>query len=118
MSSYELVVGKPVVQKNPKNTYLLEIEVMHGDGDNYQIINLDFKERKLLQVLPVLEELETNGRKYHREYRIIDGFGDLLQEDWPYDCTSEDYLAGYVKHKLFWYNEDGIKHNVKVKKVD
>lgn len=115
MLNTKLFIGSKIEQ--PKNVYLLDIELMHGDGDAYTHIELKFEDvdaekEKLITILDILGKL--GGYDHFRKYHCVEGFNELLHEDWDRDSTCEDYLASYDGYKLYYLNEDGEKFNVKV----
>lgn len=112
MLNTKLFIGSKVEQ--PKNIYLLDIEMMHGDADAYTHLEFKFEDadkNELIVILDILGQLiPWECERYHK----IQGFSELLQDDWDSDATCEEFLASYAGYELYYFNQDGEKFNVKV----
>jgi hypothetical protein len=108
----KLFIGSKIEQ--PRNIYLLDIKLMHGDADVYTHLELKFKDvekNELIATIDVLSQLiPWDYERYHK----IQGFSELLSDDWNSDVTCDEFLASYDRHELYYFNQDGEKFNVKV----
>jgi hypothetical protein len=114
MLNTKFFIGSKV--KQPKNVYLLDIKLMHGDADAYTHLELEFIEKEKHELIAILDILsQLGGHQNYRKYHNVQGFDELLYYDWDLDSTCDGmYLASYDGYKLYYFNEDGEKFNVKV----
>jgi hypothetical protein len=132
---------KFIIDENPikeeRNGYLLVVETMRGDGDDYNTIEVGaFNDNQLgllEEVIKVCDEMikaYPHGRCGRDTYDHIEGFKrwftdnykgntediqDVAPFEWTYDCDCweiQDSIEGY---ELF-YLKDGNRYNVKIKK--
>jgi hypothetical protein len=139
----EFIIGKKIAQTNPKNKYAVEIELMHGDADLYTkeqvLIDATSSEKLILleELVTLLNQLKKVPSGYSQKYESNELFlkwfsedSDLTDEeydaftavvdtfDWSGDKTCDGmYLAKLYSYKIFYYDQDGQKLNVKVKGV-
>lgn len=138
---FDLVVATPVVKKQPKNLYRIDVEFMHGDADGETHVKFDFNgtnpnEREdewdptmdeVLTYLAAFFSLEWNaGCDFCQEGAVkeetLAKFG--LDEDargrieeagmWEGDITCEGYQARPMNAKVTYFNEFGVEHQVEV----
>lgn len=111
-------IGKPVVIKNPKSVYVLEFEVMHGDADGYSTEVWEYSESRkndFIETLKVFKEIEKVKNGYEEEhYPEIEGYNEYVSENWPSDHTCSDYPAALQEYKIYYYDENGVKHHVEL----
>lgn len=113
-----LSIGDIVDLPVPTNMYVLDVEIMHGDADLYQNIQFEASSiKEAVEYVALFDDMLAaypNGRggsdKY--SYHNVEGFVDLLSEDWPRDVTCEDIEASIDSYKMYWYNALGVKHEV------
>lgn len=116
----ELKILEPVKINNPKNIFKLQFKVMHGDGDGYTEEEWGFKENEKEDLITIIKAFEIM-LKLRSGYEDVDypnvpGFKELMEEEWPLDYTSDSYPATLQNYEVFYFNNEGIKHNVKVEK--
>lgn len=112
MLKAEFFIGQEIL--NPTDVYSLTIDLMHGDADAYSSFELQFEkseEQELTVILGILREI---GKvRWERDYHNIEGFYELLRNDWQGDSTCDgEYLASYNGHSLVYFNNDGKKFEV------
>jgi hypothetical protein len=135
MSDFELVVGAKVPVKTNKEGYRLIVNVMHGDGDKHEDMEMTFGQngmsrggRKLTDCLKFFRaygEIGWNTRcdtdtcllkrvaiECGLDTEIVDSIYDGF---FPGDVTNNgSSLAMPVKLTVVYYDEDGVKYNVDV----
>ncbi|MDF2534011.1 MAG: Phi14:2 [Bacillales bacterium] len=117
----ELEISKEVPQElRPSDVYELVVRVMHGDADHFD--NLTFiaeTQSEVKQYINLFDNMLNeypNGRGGGDNYYHIEGFDKLLESDWPWDVTDEDSQAGIKSYKVYYYDEDSKKFEVKIKR--
>ena len=113
-----LSIGDIVDLPVPTNVYVLEVRIMHGDADLYQTIHFDApSQEEAIEYIGLFDNMLAaypHGRGGSEEYSYhnVEGFENLLDEDWPRDVTCEDTEASIDSYKVYWYNPLGVKHEV------
>lgn len=114
-----------------RDTYVAEVRFMHGDADDETVHRVALVDLDGVYDLIQFDK-EWNSLEYRAARNIIDGkdnaglmglpgfktvFPDGL-EDWPQDNTTWDLvperIAQYIGYSLFWYDGNGLKHNVEI----
>ncbi len=120
----ELHIGKPVKAKaTPRGQYVLVVEHMHGDADAYTKTKHSFKADQvpaLLAYLAFLDRLESGVSDVDEEFEKVwppfvgKGLGEDMLEG---DCTTDHSSSAFPElKKLTWFDDDGVEHEVKIKK--
>lgn len=127
--SIEIQVGKPSPVEAHRNTFELIVEYMHGDADGttYQTFYYPHPaltgqlESDMIGVVAALgedrDEVVEAIRTAYQEAGVdnaeleAERIGDQLYEG---DITCDGERATLVDSELFFYNEDGVKHDVTV----
>lgn len=135
-----IAIGKKVLV--PIDSYVVEIETMYGDADGYgKIIVGDFKKGEesyledLLKTCNRMKDEYPYGRGGGENYNHVEGFNkwfdidDTTEEEyeaiperikndlstyWEYDPQGDGTHASYDGHKVFYYDENGVKYKVSV----
>lgn len=125
-------IGERIPPKEtPKNTVMLWVEWMHGDGDMYNDENIDFSldnSRRVESFLALMKGIKVlDGFHVHGDWRdfkaklrrsgLTDRESDITRDYWQYDSTGGDgdYPAHLVQYKLSYFDSDGIERKVKMK---
>jgi hypothetical protein len=117
----QFIVGAPVHERKKLNVFELVIRTMEGDADDTHYVNIEIKaddNDTLTKYIELLDRMSVCNVYYAGGtpgYSHVDGFKDLLMEDWPYECNSgiADSLEDY---KIFFYTSEGLKHNVEIRR--
>lgn len=137
----KLVIGKPVLNKQPKNAWRLHVRVMHGDADHYDTRITDFYKQPTpktyeepeanlelyLQMLVAFFKLSWNAgsdmdvvreaiEKVGKWLKPHDEyFTDLWQELVGSDITTDhQFWARPEKAWITYFDENSIEHEVKI----
>lgn len=120
------IIDKVKVPEVPIDAYMVEVSIMHGDADHYDTLKLgpyqDDKEIDVDLLHEIVNVLEAMGKAFpsgrggtpEYSYRKVDGFEELLADEWPHDITCWGSEASFAGYKVYYYDESGIKYNVKV----
>lgn len=136
-----LITGASSVP-NYRNAFVVECEAMYGDGDGYETVKLgpfikDEDEDLLGECVHFCNRMEAaypHGRGGDARYDHVDGFDkwfnvDNMEEeeynklsakeqnlssDWPYQPDGYGTQASFQGHKVYYYDETGVKFDVKV----
>ena len=139
MSEFDLVVVKAVKpNKNPKNTYRVQVKFMHGDADGETVKMKDFPidvvreeyEPSIDEILTYLKaffSLDCNARyafcmgkrgvkeKVLYEAGLDDDAIDRCEEDflWEGDVTADhQFQASPVEAKITYFDANGVEFEV------
>jgi len=114
-----LVKLTPIPTKNnPKNKYIVVLNVMHGDADKYEDIEITCKnsadfEKKMLAVTNQPLEGSAGGDEAEYKKWCEDNFGEgYIPHDCIYRCTGN--LVKVKSIEGFYYNEYGIKFHAEL----
>jgi hypothetical protein len=110
-------IGKPIKTRNPKNKYLIIAEAMHGDADKYEKVEIGPFSKSQIKEIEAIINLFKKMKKYDCDpngYYNIEGFEEFYSDCWPSDCTCCDYPASFKSYEIFFFDENGIKYQVKV----
>jgi hypothetical protein len=116
----QLTPGKAVVANHPRNAYVLFVELMHGDADDYSTIkfgpfapgNTEDLEATLRIVEATRELNRTDWNNAESRYPAIPGWEDHIGEEWLKDNEHMDDLAKYESHHIRFFDEQGQEHEV------
>ena len=118
----KLVIGEPIADRNPRDTYVLCLKVMHGDADGYstheimRVANDEFDLEDLYEALKVIDKtVDLNDQD---EISGIIGVNKALEQNWPYDnvynAGGEGIRASYEGHWVRYFDKAGQEFSVKV----
>lgn len=120
----EIVIGKPVNNKVCKNTYQLVVEYMHGDADGYttkdktypvsniEQLKLDIVALTAVDDRDTVEDDVIVAFTSHGVTGDLDELYDAFRDNWfEGDITYEGEWAAVSSVTLFYFDEDGVKHN-------
>lgn len=117
----QFIVGSPVHEVKKLSMYELIIDTMEGDADDYHQIVLTFKkgeEDKLAEIVVLLNKIEqdgyTHGRYTKPGYRHVEGFEELLGDEWPCD-HAYGIQDSFCRYTLYFYDSGGVKCTVDIK---
>lgn len=134
-----LTTGNPIPQNNPKSSYRLTINHMHGDADANTTNSFLFKAKdvdkepeyglnlfELIEVLNYFDNL-THGYKCdfcyssgkRRSLMTAAGFKDrvidLITDYMESDCTNDgNTLAMFDGWAVTWFDPNGVEHEVNI----
>jgi hypothetical protein len=138
MNDFKLTIGNPIPMKiNPSETFELTVSYMHGDADSYskeswRFLNLDdyqnehsakFTLRAALDILTKYKKADMSslgGIGYSELAKVLDISPDVIDaasncDFFPGDCTCDHQcMAMFDGYELVWWDENRIKHEVKV----
>ena len=121
---------EPVSDSVPRSTFVLTVEAMHGDADQYTTKSYSYDEDdecglgEMVKLVCaafnmgfdvrnpdfVVQELTEVGKDFNMKYPS-DMYVDLV----GYDVTSDgNYLASPVKLSIVWYDSTGVKYPVDI----
>lgn len=119
-----LLVGESISTRNPKDTYVLCLKVMHGDADGYstheimRVPNDEFDLEELYDALRVIDSVTDEDDQEKIPDLIKDN--KKLALNWPQDVvyvnSGDGTLASYEGHWVRYYDKDGHEFSVKVEK--
>lgn len=128
------IIEDPVEITTPKNAFVVEVTVMHGDADKYETIQIgpftDEQLNWLEQAIIVTRNLiKTNSRKYDNVEGYDLWFSGCLPNKYDYrdpiiktisylpnDCTCDGCCkAGVEKYEVYYYDENNVKYHVSYK---
>lgn len=114
----QITIGAPLTDKNPRNAYVLYVNLMHGDADAYSTIKFgpyvaddDFEVTDLEARIKVLKKMDGVDSDTFKDW---DDFRKLLSGEWPSDTTCDDYLASYEDHYVRFFDKNGVEFQTKV----
>ena len=99
-----------------KSKYQVVVDTMTGDGDDYHSFNVYFDENQISDLqryiiyCEVLQNQYPNGRGGCDDYEL-DFFEEYFSDDWYHYEDMQDSMEDY---SVYYYDEDGIKYDVKV----
>ena len=119
----------------PKNTYIIEFEVMHGDADKYESIEVEFKNKEYFiemynffdSIINMDSDGETDTRltidnaHMHKmeeieNQNIENDERQEALEEWPGDCTCDgQYMTPIQSIDGRYYDENGREFRVTFK---
>jgi len=126
--------SEPISDSVPRNTFVLTVEVMHGDADQYTTESYSYSkddERGLGEMVKLVyavfnmrdgahettlveQELAEVGKDFKMEYPS-DMYIDLV----GYDVTTNgNFLAVPEKLSIVWYDSMGVKYPVDIELDD
>ena len=131
----EIKILKPIENEISKNCYKFIISFMFGDADGYDEVELEvdkdnpylerfinFLERcKTFDADNSWDELEDAWLFVEQAYPD-DSEQELEMEEadimfgWLYDVAREGYMASFDGYEVTFFNEQGVEHNVRIKK--
>ncbi|MDF2534010.1 MAG: hypothetical protein K0R18_167 [Bacillales bacterium] len=114
-----LKIGKVIPTEQIKNVYEIKVNIMHGDADHYEDLTFHLEtEDEVNQYIDLLDRMEAeypHGRGGGDDYDHLDGFNELLGDDWPGDVTSDSmYQASMDGYVVTYYDENGVEYEVEV----
>jgi len=108
-------IGNVITEEQRKDLFVFEVKTMEGDADDYHefemFANKDElkKVKKLIRYLKVLEKSYPNGKGGCDGFDELDFFEEWFEDDW---YSYEGIIDSFESWKLFFYDENGIKHSV------
>jgi hypothetical protein len=112
----QIEITSPIPDKNPRNAYILDVEVMHGDADMYTIRHIKFGDGpaemgRLEEILTIIEAMkEFDPEDYHK----VPGYEEFIEPHWSGDKIYIDDPARYEGHELRFFDANGVEHQTKV----
>lgn len=106
-----------VVEPKYFEQFVVTIDFMHGDSDaGSQEEFVTASQEELVDILTMLKEigkynevkLDKLRKKYTRYFEL-----EFLEE-WPRDCTCDDYYAQLEQVSVAFYDEEGQNHPVEI----
>lgn len=103
--------------KKPKNTYNINVQYVHGDGDAYTDLDFDFKDSsdKIKEVLSIL--LEAKNISADKYSSLIEEKGLYWDDWWQFfdtDSTTLDKCARIKDVTVTYFDENGIEYEVEI----
>lgn len=137
----KIEIKDKIINENCTDSYVVECKAMYGDADGYGKVEVGgFKKNQdevlLWNFLETCERLVSEypyGRGGGDDYNHVEGFNkwfdaDMMSDEeyhslservkslttgWLLDPTSfEGAQASFESFKVFYYDENGVKHNV------
>jgi hypothetical protein len=118
----KLTIGEAIVDRNPRDAFVLYLKVMHGDADGYsteEIMRVPNDEANLEDLYEALRLIDEVAEADDQE--AIPGIMDShtkLDQEWPYDSTcagnGDGTRASYEEHWVRYYDTAGVEFSVKV----
>jgi hypothetical protein len=106
------LVIKKKIKPEYKNTFLVVIETMEGDADDYHSIEFEAPtEADVFKIITEFRQLEKAGSS--EDYSDFDFFEGTWSDSLYYNCDS-DWYDEVRDYEVFWYDELGDKYKVKV----
>ena len=108
-------IGKAITDETRTNLFVFVVKTMQGDADDYHEFEMfankdeNKKVKKLIRYLKVLEKSYPNGKGGCDGFNRLDFFQEWFADDW---YSYEGLVDEFESWKLFFYDEDGIKHSV------
>lgn len=129
---YTVEIGETVEPRlSPTNTYVLNLKYMHGDADHYTDRAVEVKDfSQLVEVVTFWIKWDALDWNYRCD--LLDSYDDIKHEIQEFGISNPAYFidnffeydvicheCGRFAHfndlEIFWYNDQGIKHYVRVR---
>lgn len=105
------------IVKLPFSCYVLTVETMEGDADDYHSFSMTFREDQIEELKERIIQCEVlslaypNGKGGYHGFDELDFFEEHFSDDWYcYECCLDSF-AGY---SVVYYDEHSKKFNVDV----
>lgn len=128
----DIIIKDPVEPITHRSTFELEVVAMHGDADAYTTESqVGFTKEQLIETLKILEVFfkldhddSCDSEEVLKAINALEVDPSLLEDQEPHDVYTD--LVGYdVAYrsgglakpdviKVYWYDENGIKHNTEI----
>ena len=124
-------IGTPTQETSPKDAFVIEVEFMHGDADQYSHDKItESKHTPIATMLQIANGFETyfaakkeNYNKYCNGawdtlQELIPDFDEVFADHWESNCFSDgEYAAAIENYQVYYYDLDGVKHNAEFKQI-
>lgn len=108
-----------IKEKRPKNQYMVVVEVMHGDADKDELIELECdNEAHFMKMMSAMDCKPLCGAEGGDEEEYGNWCDEYFGEETiPRDCTCDGQVLSDVRYvDGFYYDKDGVKWEAEVTK--
>ena len=122
----KITIGNPIIRDKPKSVYVLTVQTMEGDADDYhEVVKYMTTEDEVKQAILILNKIiEARYGANRLDDDTTAAFVKCLHNDddwespfWRYEqgwFYNGDYYDSYKSHELVYFDSVGIEHAVTI----